>query len=219
MPLARGLGLLVTVVWLAGCRTYGGYDSEPIAYEQIQEANRVFAEELELARGNLVQITELAETTPALTDFAEQYKALVEGHAAVLQANLELQAELADEEDFRPLHRALDAVVVEHNLVRLQYQGLLANLVHPPDTVRLVKELDNLDSRYAFVPPYYERIEYANEIPTIALAVGSGVSRRQLDVPGVVPPGGEENETGGVEVEDRVTDLEQEGAAGADGEP
>jgi hypothetical protein len=199
-----GLGMLV-----GGCRTYGGYDTEPNTLEQIQESVDALADAYDRAQANLELLQEVASGNPAYEDAVARYVEAVEAHEATLSYARDLAEEAAeDEDDYRVLSRTYGALVTEQYLVRDRYDRIvngLQNVLESPDALPggevLVQQWVRtvpLNSRYQVRPPYYERVDYAQRPPTtLRDLVGTGSDTQVLTMP--EPP-----------LEDRVdTDLSE----------
>lgn len=166
MRALRRLSLLVlAVVALAGCRTYGGYGTEEVSYLQILEANEQFADALIRAQAELRALEVLAQAEPALVPYALRYAALVNLHEEVLGAHAALTEEV-DADDYRDVSRLLGAIVSEHQRIAERYRGLVddSSFLLVSDSTALVPGGVAPEGRYYAVPPYYVRlIDQANE--------------------------------------------------------
>ena len=170
--------LLAAFLLLAGCRTYGGYDTEAQTYDEIVEAVRVFAAELDRARAEYDVLSGAAERSPLLLPYATRYAALLQAHEVVLEEHRAMAAELEGEDDYRTLNRALGAIVVTQETTRRHYLQLFERALEETSPPYLVTKEYNFQSRYVLVPPYYDRLRYDRSAPSLeAVLAGAGVAR------------------------------------------
>jgi hypothetical protein len=167
----RSAFLFAVALLLAGCRTYGGYDSEDKLHAHIERANQLFADELTRRRADLDFLTRLSTENPVLGPFTEQFRAAVLVHDAALGEAQGLAAALEDEDDHRPLKRAYGGIIAQQEAIRRQYRGVLQQLAQPPDTALVHVRYYAPESRYMIVPPYYERVHSAGDDLSLASAV------------------------------------------------
>lgn len=182
-PPRRWWPLLLAVFLLAGCRTYGDYNSEALTLDAIGAANASFAEELERARADLATLEQRAGTEPRLAEAAVAFAGVVAAHELLLMDHTLLAEEAADdwEDDYRALHRAYGAIVTDAQVIRDRYAHVLAAAARQVATAP-GGEVTNW-SRYQVVPPYYEAIRSAN----YRLSV-TEVLRRAEAAPGYITP-------------------------------
>jgi len=195
--LHRLLLFLVLTLWvvIGGCRTYGGYGTEPETLEQIQHTVDAFSDALERAQGNLALLEGAAATNPMYAEAAEQYALAIEAHLAALEYSRDLAAEAeANANDYRVLNRNYGALVTEQRLAGGRYARVVHHLermlVSPeglPSSMTLARQWVRavpLASRYQVTPPFYERVEYAQRPPTsLRDLVGAGADARVLSTP------------------------------------
>ena len=169
----RLVAILLLGLWIlgSGCRTYGDYGNEAKTLEQIQQANALFADALERARGNLALLEDAADANPAYATAAVHYAEIVRGHEIALTYHRELEEVAEDnEDDYRTLHRSYGAIVAEQRLTQDQYARVVDGLRRTlqatdaeadPRLVQRWSRLVPLTGRYHVAPPYYEQVGYA----------------------------------------------------------
>ncbi|NBC15754.1 MAG: hypothetical protein GVY18_00385 [Bacteroidetes bacterium] len=190
LVLVVGLGMLVT-----GCRTYGGYGTEAETLEQIQQTVDRFADALDRARGNLSLLQDAANDNAAYADAAEKYAEAVAAHEAALAYARDLSEEAAaDPGDYRLLSRAYGAIVTDLRLAGDRYTRItdvLQQTLQTPEALpggmtlaqRWVRAVP-LVSRYQVRPPYYERVDYAQQPPpALRDLIGAGTDTPVLTLP------------------------------------
>lgn len=175
--------LLTLLVLVSGCRSYGGYGSAEETRQQIQRIVDRFEEELSRARADLRTLEAAADRYADLSTPAGGYARVVEGHEAVLDAQRDVAARMAEESDYRTLRRAYDAMVVQQRLVRRLYQEVLRSAYEVAD----VDPTPDVGRLYSVVPPYYARAG----APDRMLTVNDVVARVRSDVEGASESEGE----------------------------
>lgn len=180
-----GIRIFITVLVIggltSGCRTYGGYNSESATYEQMQQAHRVFEEELNRARADLAKLQAAAGEQPDLSRTATRYAKVVEGHEVVLAEHADLIAGLSADSDYRDLKRAFGGIVAQQRTIRIQYEGVLNNAFASQDTTSIAER------PYALIPPYYERIRQDERALTVNELLAGARSGRTSS-PGLMSP-------------------------------
>ena len=169
--------LLVLV--LSGCRTYGGYDSEEIIFNQIEESNRVFALELEKARGELQRLEQAAQVDPELSAYVPEYEMLLEKHSSMVEHHELLASELDVKTGFigqltpsyRNLNRALGYIAVEQAAMKADYYSIASQIEGSPYAEGGIWKSNISRSRYQAVPPFYQTINHSLQQKTISGAV------------------------------------------------
>lgn len=154
----RPMGSLVLLALiLTGCRTYGGHGTEAETLDQMQQANRLFADALERARGELGVLER--STDPAVAAFAEPYAAVVSQHEAFVETHRALAAEAADARgSYRTLNRLYTTIISEQQIVADGYAEVRRDLRQAVTGV--AEQAIPLRSRYQVAPQFYERIRY-----------------------------------------------------------
>ncbi len=169
--------LVLSVVLLASCRTYGGYGSEDATHEQITETNAAFGTALSSARAELPTLQRAAQGRPELTPYVGRYEALLLQHEEMAEAHMALQASLKVKtgalgrltSSYRDLSRALGAIVSEQREIELAYEDIALDVRRAALGDAFVAEEPREKGRYQIVPPYYERLRYALERARIEL--------------------------------------------------
>lgn len=183
---------LVLLLTLVGCRTYGGYETEAETVEQIHEANRVFAAELERARADLLALEQVAGQNASLGGFHERFYGLVTLHEALLNYHRDLAAEVEGSGSYREISRALGAISTENHMVRGRYRDLLLDFSQSLDSAAALPGVGEFPGRYFVTPPYYARASRGGQLPSVsALLNASGnVLDAAPDASDELSPGG-----------------------------
>lgn len=158
--------VFLTVLFLGGCRTYGGHGSEAALREQISTTNRLFAESLQRHEADVQAISSLGGSDAALGSYAASLQAVLAAHRVTLEQHLALEEELRGSNDYRALSRAYGAIIAEEGLIKAQTEEILRAMAAAMDTAAL--RAVPLMSRYAYVPPFYERMIDEASTPTIS---------------------------------------------------
>lgn len=155
-------GLLVLLLIVSGCRTYGGqFDSEQATLAQIGQANQQFAQELERARNDNSALQQAASSNSDLNDIAGQFAAALEMHAQTLESHRELEAvALSKSGNHRVLHRTYGAIISGQRIVRDQYARVHAALAHS-------MQESSLWSQNYSIPHYYARAQNQTSQPSM----------------------------------------------------
>ena len=122
--------LLVAFVGLllSGCRTYGGYDTEPKTYQAMQKAVQTFEDELNRAEADLQKLKTAAANADTLQSLAQQFQALVEEHKSLLQKQRDRVEQFSLDASYRNLNNAYGATVTEQRLVQQNYQRVIRSV-------------------------------------------------------------------------------------------
>ncbi len=164
--------LLILVVLLPaalGCRTYGGYGTEEKTLQQIDEANRLFADELARAQGYFAALSRSAQIDQRVDSYARQYEAILAMHDVLLAEHRSLAAEAAENsDDYRLLNRALGMIVTDQRIISDRYAEFLLNFRKMIDAAAIVPGGVPPEGRYVSVPPFYTRLLQANTVLTPA---------------------------------------------------
>lgn len=174
MPLSlRSLSvLLLAVVVLTGCRSYGEHGSQEVMYDQMQLAVDQFESDLNRARADLDLLLDAAEEEEALQAFVEAYRRALERHENHLEEHQRAIERYDGSSSHRDLRRNYGAIITEQRMVRNRYDRLHEQI----QFTRLVVEEEDaplaLDrSRYALVPSFYDRTGQPDP-PTMREALG-----------------------------------------------
>lgn len=189
----KSLGLFLTIALLvvvSGCRSYGGYGSEEVMYRQIVQMIDRFEEDLERARGQLTVLDGAVEGDSLLAEMVDRYALLVRGQEAILDENRRLAGELSAGSSYRSLRRVHGSILAAQRTLGVQREGLLRAFSAAADTAGTADPTTSVagERPYALVPPYYARIENAQQ----ATSVG-GVLRQARRAPSA--PSGDAVET------------------------
>lgn len=150
---------VVCLLMLAGCRTYGGYETEALTLNQMQTATQQFADKLEQARADLNLLEQATATNEALQALERRYRETVSLHEEKLQLHRDVVARFeAEDGTYRDLHRNYGALISDQRLVQQRYRSLLQRISR---TVRGLGAQDDamLESHYFVTPLFYPRTE------------------------------------------------------------
>lgn len=125
--LALQLALAVLLV-TGGCRTYGGYGSEPETYKALQATVQSFEQELERAQADLRQLQQAASELDTLHTLAGAFQGLVDEHKSLLKKQHERIDRLSPEGDYRDLHTAYGATLTERRILHRKYQQTILDV-------------------------------------------------------------------------------------------
>ena len=151
--------LLLVVVVLGGCRTYGRYGNVKETKEQMRIAVDNFEHELQLAQGNLRQLESKRENLAGITSFVDAYEHLVARHALLVQEQKDDVERMATSDDYRPLARMYGAIISEQQVIAKQYESLLEGPRETADTALTVPGHSVPRGRYMYFPPFYQRMQ------------------------------------------------------------
>ncbi|HEX7072114.1 MAG TPA: hypothetical protein VF190_14980 [Rhodothermales bacterium] len=151
--------LLIPVVLITGCRTYGGHGSEEAALSQIEAAYEQFERELAQAKSDLSTLQAAASNNAALAGASAQLDEAVREHEALLAEHAE-RVEAAREHagNYRFLHRTLGGMLSEQEMLSRQYQMIEDDLRMQADSTFTARS-GSVIPRYHVVPPYFERLQ------------------------------------------------------------
>lgn len=116
--------LLIAVLILAGCRTYGdqGYESGPKTYDAIQQILQQLEQDLGRAQSDLRRLSSVADTSDRLRGLADRYRTLVAMHETTLEEHRAQSERLSRGSDSRTLHRIYGAMITDRRLLQRQYE-------------------------------------------------------------------------------------------------
>lgn len=147
--------LLLALIVLAGCRTYGGYGSEEATYVQIEKAVDWATQERARLSNDEMALREASERLPFLEDFAPRLELL----SARLTADMDAWSKLAGGIDasapYRDLNQALGAMIAERQRYEDQYRRLADDVAAVLDGSRVGPPPE---ARYQVAPAFYSRI-------------------------------------------------------------
>lgn len=150
---------VVALLLLAGCRTYGGHDSEALTAEALQQVVSQITESAEVAKGELSILEDAAQADPALASLAGSYASLVEKHTGLA----EKMGAMEEVSRYRDLNRGLGAAISELYILQSGYQKI-------KEDAAVLRGVDIASSTvpagvsYEAVPPYYRRIKLASDV-------------------------------------------------------
>lgn len=114
--------VLVGLLVLSGCRTYGGYDTEPKTYQALERSVESFSDELDRAEADFRALEDAAATSDSLQALAEEYQALLTEHESLLDTQRSRVERLSSDSGYRTLHRAYGATVTEQRMMEQKYR-------------------------------------------------------------------------------------------------
>lgn len=177
----RGVwGILVLVLLVTGCRTYGAYDAREKTLEEIQQAAERFAEDFERARAERDALQRAAASNSALTPFIERFDAILERQETLVAEQQTLAAEAdagtnplfawVGPDSYRHLHRAYGAMVTDQRIIRDRYRMVLDDLALAQGTMAAPGRIEEL-GRYQVAPQFYQRLINTSERRTVAMVL------------------------------------------------
>lgn len=168
----RFLPLLLLLV-VTGCRTYGGYGTETVLHEQMQEANRQFSDDLQRAKADLATLKAAADTSEMLQPMVERFQNNIDEHTAVLDQHRQMTEDLAGSGNYRALHRAYGTITTDQRVMRKKYNRTVER-VHAAVTGTTVASGEPFNQSFYFVQPFeYTREQNARRL-TMEQALRAG---------------------------------------------
>lgn len=162
------LFVLVALLVLSGCRTYGGYDTKAKNYEAIQDAVQSFEEELSRAQVDLQALEEAATSdtleADTLQGLARRFQEHIDEHEALLETQRERVDRLDADTRYRTLQRAYGAMVKEQQIMEQKYQHVIQTVqatVHEED---VETEAPESTRRYTIRPVDFPDVEADAEL-------------------------------------------------------
>lgn len=153
--------LTIAIGGTARCTTYGGDGTEEALYRQIEVANDLFAQDLGRARAGVDRLRRVALRDPSAAAHAERYRAILQGHEAMLEVHRRRQERLSPDDGYRELYRVFGSIVIAHQVVRDRYQSFWRRVegadMEDGGEARYIHQTASA-AQYAFTPPYYERL-------------------------------------------------------------
>jgi hypothetical protein len=195
----HGTLLVVLVLALAGCRSYGRYDAQEKMLPELRQSVQLFASDLERARSAQDLLRQAATGDSSLDRVADEYGQAVERHAAILDENEQiLDRFVEDLPDYRTTHRTFGAVLSEHRAARNRYRSLIKAVRYPGSTPSTrgrstdssrtrpsrhprMRDETFTEGRYYVAPIFYERLQSAGNDMTMRQALAE---REQRPAPG-----------------------------------
>lgn len=151
-------GLLIVLLALSGCRTYGSYGTSEAIPGQMQQAVQQFADDLARAESDVQALAEAAAQSSALEPFERQYRKLIAQHEEWLERHREIAAEYEDGGSYRALNRNYGAIIAEQRLVATRYNELHARIRRAVSGQSPALTTTSA-SRYVVNPSYYARVQ------------------------------------------------------------
>lgn len=151
------LPLLLLVV-VTGCRTYGGYGTEAVMHEQMQQANRQFSDDLDRAQADLATLQAAADTSEMLQPMVERFQRNIDEHQSKLDHHRQITKDLTDSGNYRALHRAYGTITTDQRMMRKKYNRTVER-VRAIVTGTPVASGGQFNQSFYFVQPF----EYTQE--------------------------------------------------------
>ncbi|MEM6646612.1 MAG: hypothetical protein AAF730_10200 [Bacteroidota bacterium] len=175
MPRTVLVVLLVGLLSLSGCRLYGGYGTTETLTAQMPKSIELFGDELARAEGDLNLLKQANH--PDLMPFVTDFEAIVDEHRMLIGTHEELYQDVLDNPAmknfvvvkvgvYRKAHRALGAMVGDHDTIRGKYQDILHDMQVALMGEEAAPQKLNWDE-YQQSPIYYEQIRWRLESPTV----------------------------------------------------
>ncbi len=173
--LLRRLPFLLVVLLFAGCRTYGGFDTEQATFDQIVTINAQFEQDLERAKSQLDVLTRAASSDNELNESVAQFRELLAKHEELIADHEEITSMLHVKTgalgrlstSYRDLNRTLGAITTEQLGMHKRYEEFAISLLDESQRVQVETE----EGRYQVTPPFYEQIRFALAERSIAGAL------------------------------------------------
>lgn len=147
---------VLAVLLCSGCRTYGGYGSEEVLYNEIQRLAGQLEKEVEDVRSDLALLEGASTDSPFLGLVANQLARILEINEAFLAEHEEALARLSPGSSHRSLYRTYGAMVSSRQILQNQIRRLLET-AYGAYGMGTARALD-LGRPYANVPPYYVKV-------------------------------------------------------------
>lgn len=149
----------IALFFLAGCRTYGGHDSEALTAEVLQQVVGQIADAARTAEGEMALLQAAAQDDPALASLADNFGMLVEKNASLV----EKMSTMEEKTDYRSLNRGMGAAITELYKIESGYQSIKEEAARLRG-VNLATSNVAEGLSYEAVPPYYRRIKLASDV-------------------------------------------------------
>lgn len=143
---------LAAVVLLGGCRTYGGYDTEPKTYQAMQKVVKTFEGELERAKTDLQMLEEAATERDTLHSLAKQFHDHVREHESFLHKQRQRVDRLSADASYRNLHNAYGATLTEQRLIQQKYQRVIRTVFAAVQDTVFRSPSSERDRQYTILP-------------------------------------------------------------------
>lgn len=163
--LLRKFPVLLVVLLLAGCRTYGGFDTEQATFDQIAAINAQFEQDLERAKSQLDVLTRAAGSDNELNAAVAQFEDLLAKHEELIANHDEITLALTVKTgalgrlstSYRDLNRVLGAIATEQLGMHKRYKEFAISLLDESQQATLKAD----EGHYQIAPPFYEQIRFA----------------------------------------------------------
>ncbi|PEN13902.1 hypothetical protein CRI94_07550 [Longibacter salinarum] len=161
----RLVPVLLLILVVTGCRTYGDYGTEAELQEQIAKITSDFADNLARTEADLQVLERAAADRGDLAPLVERFKSNLESHRELLAHHRDIAERLSDSGNYRALHRNYGAITTEQRMMRQGYNQTIRRIqtVVSGDASFELKPLP-LRSFYFVEPLEYVRMENPRQI-------------------------------------------------------
>lgn len=166
--------VLIGVLVLAGCRTYGNekYDTGPKTYEALQQTVNQLEQELGRAQSDLRRLEKAADARADLKPLAARYQSFVASHEAALEGHREQAQRLSADASYRTLHRVYGAAVTDRRILQKQYRRTVRKVWATVRNTAIPRTAARDPSRYVITPVNFPRTDTRGPI-TMAEALSA----------------------------------------------
>jgi len=163
--------LLLLVVLVTGCRTYGGYGTEEELQNQISDAVDEFEKDLARSEADLAVLERAAENQSSLDVMVDRFESDIAAHKEMLASHRTIAQNLEGSSSYRDLHRGYGTITTEQRMMRNTYNRTVRNIRsvaigEPVEATPLPNE-----SFYYVEPVAYARLENPKRV-TMKEALG-----------------------------------------------
>lgn len=120
--------LLLLVVLVTGCRTYGDYGTEAELRNQISDAVDEFEKDLARSEADLAVLQRAAEGQSALNPMVDRFMSDIDAHRELLASHRTIAQNLEGSSSYRDLHRGYGTVTTEQRMMRNTYNRTVRNI-------------------------------------------------------------------------------------------
>lgn len=188
-PRLLPVALVVSVLILTGCRTYGdeGFESESKMYGALQESVQQIERSLQRSESDLQRLQAAAERDDRLEGHVRQYRSLLQSHQMMAADHAQQAERLSGDASYRTLHRVYGAMITDQKLLQQKYRRALRGIWATVRDTTIPRPSARLPSRYSITPVQYPRVDRRIEI-TMAEALrgvdGAPGLQREEQAPG-----------------------------------
>lgn len=170
------LVIVLSALFLSGCRLYGGYGTVEATQDAIRAETTRASEALESAARTLRSLDKAARSDERLAPVAADYLAVYDIHGQLVATYEERLDEFASSGSYRTVSRRLGAMLTEQRQIREAYQSLTetAAVIVAPERVPGIGVPGGMYGVYPAV--YYARWHSVrtNAVDQVIRSAGSG---------------------------------------------